>query len=161
MNIGQDELMVSGLLRVRAYLSLLAKCEFQSWSEVHDQYLAGKLQFAESLVLIHPMWYEAEGEKVRDCPVRSVPNFDGTSEENQRCESSRFWGYECPLPMTGVQADHCFPRSLGGPTDPDNQAWLCKWHNQIAKGADIHLLDLRAENMLWFERTLARVKNQV
>jgi hypothetical protein len=62
--------------------------------------------------------------------------FDGDADG--RCDAHLLWGYECTFPRGETEADHLFPRWLGGPTEPTNRLVLCKTHNR-SKAGDIHL----------------------
>lgn len=53
------------------------------------------------------------------------------------CWSHLVWGYSCPR-KDGLQLDHQWPYSLGGPSSVENGIWLCRMHNR-AKSDDVHL----------------------
>ena len=149
------------------YVILLARCEESSWSyscwtDLRGKYAQAELQIPEYLVLIHPKWYQEEAAADEVCPVRGRGGFrQGGRDSPGACESFRYWGYRCPWPNDRGEYDHWFPRSLGGPTDLRNAMWLCKWHNKMAKGADIHVLDPQKERLQWFEDTLKAVEDQL
>lgn len=94
----------------------------------------------EGFTLIGREWLQALGNPEVQTIERSVygnKTFE-TLAFSEPCGARRLWGYACPFERAEIAADHLFPRSLGGPTDPRNRLTLCRWHN-TAKSMDIHI----------------------
>jgi len=92
------------------------------------------------LTLIHPFHLkdlipDINKRKIKQLQIQGKRIFD--TKVFKKCESEKFWGYQCPFPNDNLVADHAFPYSLGGPTKGVNLRCLCKWHNMV-KSNDIH-----------------------
>jgi len=74
------------------------------------------------------------------------------------CSAAEYWGVACNSDTLaeGAVADHCWPYSLGGPTEVSNIRWLCRTHN-AAKTADVHLFPWEDFWPDWLGNQLDRV----
>jgi hypothetical protein len=142
--------------QARIYVQQLALMASTSWRHLYADYLDRTLTFPRSLVLIHPAWYQHIDATDS---VRGNRTF-ALSSAGRTCQSEEVWGYRCPFSNPAIHVDHMFPYAFGGPTEPDNAAWLCRYHN-LAKGSDFHLLPLERVTTPWFDRVLTRVKRLV
>ncbi len=140
------------------YAIALASASQHRWTDLHRRYEEGVLSDVGALVLIHPLWYGGVGRSGA-CEVRGDPGFR-QRPANQVCQASEFWGYVCPFESVALHCDHRFPYRLGGPTIPDNAAWLCEEHNR-AKGGDWHVCVGKAHDYSWFAEVLERVRRLV
>jgi hypothetical protein len=100
----------------------------------------------EILALVHPDFFQSRaGDIIKALlvpPWVPGPAWRCSPPSLQRCESGRIFGYTCPFEdgperTNDLQADHVWPRSLGGPAIPENRVWLCGFHNRM-KGYDIY-----------------------
>lgn len=142
------------------YTRALSLMEQTTWFELMEIYKAGDLGDVESLVLIHPEWYDGARQRPQNCPIRGGATFGLLPTKGQICQSDFIWGYSCPLTSRDLHCDHVFPWSLGGPTVPENAVWLCESHNR-AKGADWHLTAAPISGLRWFTETLQRIERLV
>ncbi len=140
-----QETLVRRLLGARTYLEFRADCTPENWADRFRRYQDSKSQSwkgkgllgtPEVMALCDPrLWLADLG-----CSMEQI--LDGRSFETAppeaRCEADVLLGYSCPLFDQGIQADHFFPYSLGGKTDPGNRLYLCRFHNR-GKGCDINL----------------------
>lgn len=113
------------------YLAYCAEGQPTNWNRLarkalrhHDVPLA--------MSLIHP-----DNLPLQQFAHRDPRAFSTTIDpHNAVCEAHKFWGVACGE-TENLHADHDWPYSLGGPTNPANLTWLCRVHN-LCKGADIH-----------------------
>ena len=137
----------------RAYLAALTKYRHCDWTTTHAVFKRGEMTLAEAFALAHPEHYSGHILEVRVRGPRTFPPLPTAVEAE--CGSRLIWGYECSLPG-GFAADHIFPWSLGGPTDPTNRVTLCTTHNQL-KGSDVHAYPWERGRPTWLEPLLDRV----
>ncbi len=144
---------------VSEYVTFLFNTEGRKWSDLYD--MEDELTFPERLVLIHPRWYNPN-TKITNCGVRGRRRRDLKLTGQEPCDSIKNWDYECPFDKPKIMCDHIFPWSLGGPSLPNNTAYLCQFHN-LLKGPDIHHLELNEDNYNfgWFPEILERVRKQL
>ncbi len=140
-----------------SYLSYLANWGSKTWFDQYSEYKANKLSWTNAMVLIHPMHYENH----RDAgSVRGAREFSKEPSYSQlTCYAHLVWGYNCDLRLStniGIQADHAFPYSLGGPTNSDNKLYLCDLHNRY-KAHDVHLYTWEFGEPSWLKATIDRV----
>jgi hypothetical protein len=73
------------------------------------------------MALLLPEEYGEDGNCKRS-EIRGPRRFWACAS-TQACEAERFWGYKCTLPLLTATADHVFPFTFGGKTDPRNLLW--------------------------------------
>jgi len=151
--------LLARLVEARDYVYQLASARSTSWQRLKDEHDQGTLEFPRTLVMVHPVWYQHLEDDTSPASVRGGRTFK-LGDHSGRCQSDELWGYPCPFQGAALHVDHLFPYSLGGPTEPDNAAWLCEWHN-MTKGSDFHLLALGRATAPWFERVLVRVETKL
>lgn len=134
---------------VLQYLKRLQECLHLTWREA----AVGSRTLVDSLVLINPNWLPDDYD--RELALNLVP-FRG-ARSPYPCQSRLIWGYECPLTDEAVEADHLFPRSLGGPTVAANQLPLCRIHNAW-KCADLLAFPWENGEPLWLDDQLTTVR---
>jgi hypothetical protein len=113
-----------------------------SFLELHAKW--EKLDNIEKHAAINPNLYE---EIILSEVLGSRAFSSGIIQKTSKCMAEFVWGYPCKFEGRGLQADHLFPYSLGGPTLSDNLLVLCDRHNQ-AKSHDIHLYSWDEPNWL-------------
>lgn len=132
--------MTSRIDDARVYLDELEDSFRRGWWATYRE--RGSSIF-RAVALIHPdHLLEIDGQ--RDfhaddarCRLQGPRQFSAVGQPAVRgCQSELIWGYCCNLDG-GLQQDHLFPYSLGGPTVATNQIGLCRYHNMV-KTSDIH-----------------------
>src|SRR5207247_1839385 len=85
------------------------------------------------LVLVAPQWLRRALGSAAEPVVRELYGFNTFHPLALpgQCQAMRLWGCSCPYGAAPKEADHLFPRSLGGPTIAENRLTLCTWHNKI------------------------------
>jgi hypothetical protein len=152
----KEEILKLRLAHGKEYVTAICSLTDTNWIVSYENYLLGNLGLAQSFALIHPSHYESY---ISAKSMRGLRNF---SQElglhSMKCSSRIFWGYDCPFNSKNIQlvADHIFPYSLGGPTEADNKAYLCSFHNQL-KGNDIHFFPWEFEEPPWLGGILKRI----
>lgn len=135
---------------MRRYLEALEKASHFTWGALAEDALG----LPEKLILVHPKWHPLDVSRALNLLPFVVT--DGT----EQCQAERIWGYECPLTDRTIQADHVFPRSLGGPRDGLNQVWLCADHNGW-KGNDLFGFPWENGEPAWLEAQVQRVRRML
>src|SRR5262249_45670462 len=118
--------LVNRIERAEDYLLALEALGKSHWADLYRRYKTGELTLAQSMVLVHPRYYEA-----RECEtgvsVRGPRLFpEDVSRHKATCMASILWLVDCRLTSyETVHSDHEFPYSLGGPTLASNRVLLC------------------------------------
>lgn len=133
-------------MSVIEYLKLLEAASHRPWQE-----LATLDSLPARLLLCHPQWLDDPAGMAG----LGLVSFMGRGVGG-RCQSVDLWGYECPLTEEGFEADHLFPRSLGGPATAANQVWLCRVHNQW-KGTDLIHFPWERGRPSWLDQQVERM----
>lgn len=130
----------------------------EQWADAYTRFRSGTMEITEVLALAHPCHFR----EVRDAESIRGPRLftERNSAEWCRCQSSRVWGYECPMISDSYQADHLFPYQAGGPTIADNRIWLCPTHNRV-KSSDIHLFPWEEPVPDWVDERLASIASRL
>ena len=138
----------------RSYLFALHNAAGLGWSARYEQFLEAKSSLPEGLALAHPSWLPSGASRSN---IYGPELFEtSTAVHRVGCESARLWLYECPFVASGLQGDHVFPRSLGGPTLAANLLSLCPLHNRL-KGPDVHLYPWEEGEPSWLRDLLGRM----
>lgn len=136
------------------YFAAVTSFKSHSWIELYARHREQPFTMPEQLAMLNPFWLAMPDSTT---PMRRSRVFSIQPQHYESCSSELIWGYRC---STGepLEVDHLFPWGLGGPTIPENAAFLCRAHNQ-AKGHDIHLIpwedDARWET--WVPNELSEV----
>lgn len=139
----------------KKYLYALSSAKYWDWKDQYNKFLERKLTLAESMVLVHPMFYEDEAIDFNPRGNRYFSEEIITS--STLCQSDKIWGYACETSIgTKFHGDHLWPYSLGGPTISDNKALLCDTHN-LMKGNDIHFYPWELGLPSWFNMILETI----
>lgn len=133
------------------YLTLLESASHKSWFEF-DPFAS----LPTALLLCHPGWLSDPSSQAAGLGLGA---FRGASR-GLRCEAFSLWGYECPLTEEGIESDHLFPRSLGGPWVGSNQVWLCQVHNAW-KSSDLMHFPWERGRPAWLDPHLQRMQGVV
>ena len=147
------------LVRVGAaveYLAALEEFMNAEWNSVYVRLINGQLSIPQKLAAINPMLYDGIIQQHEICGLRTYSS--SVMSAGQSCMSWKMWGYKCPFHSPVLEADHLFPYSLGGPTDPRNLVLLCKYHNRV-KAADIHLYPWEGGCSPWVVEMAERIKS--
>ena len=136
------------------YIEAYAQINDETWKAYYKLYKAGQLSVAKTFLLCHPDCFDTlnsgNDQKMyqakKELDLLSDYKDDTGFDRSESCESHKIWGGMCPVTKHSrpygnhkIEFDHHFPRSFGGPTVPSNRIFLCKFHNQRIKTADIHL----------------------
>jgi hypothetical protein len=149
------------LKQAREYFLILEKSLRIDWHEFYSSAIE-HTNWVYRLAAIHPRHYRDYVEhNVRDCIIRGPRGMviDGGARE-QGCQCRLIWGYDCVLTQQGLEADHLFPYSFGGPSIGQNKVFLCTLHNQ-AKGSDMHLFPWEQGEPTWLPEHLERIRRQL
>ena len=147
------------------YLVLETKLNSISWKNLFSVYKEAGLSLPKKMILIHPLLISKElkskGHGVNEIEdlktfIYGSRNFKSKINHGITCQSESIWGYRCCFEETEIHRDHYFPFSKGGPTDVNNQLFLCKTHNEL-KGSDLHGFNWEEGEPLWFPKTLSRI----
>ena len=135
---------------------MLAEPPWGSWQDGLDSYRHGELDVVSALLLAHPMWRTAESK----IAVQGPRHFeDSESARFGQCQAHLLWGYACSLGgANGIQFDHLFPRSLGGPTVVGNRLSLCRFHN-AGKAGDVHFFPWEIGEPSWLAQLLKNIED--
>jgi len=144
----QPESLILRQVSVRSYLEALEKAAHASWHELRND----SDNLANRFMLIHPRWHAVD----KSSPLDLLP-FARTLR-GDACQSEKLWGYSCPLTDRSIEADHMFPKSLGGPRHGANQVWLCSDHN-LWKGQDLFNFPWENGEPKWLLQQLDRVES--
>ena len=137
-------------------LEIIGAPPFDEWLTGYKRYLSGSLAFPDSMLLIHPLWYEASQINA----IQGARRFgDTAARPMERCNARLIWGCDCGL-VGPVQYDHLYQYSLGGPTIAGNRIPLCSIHNSV-KGADVHLFPWELGEPAWLAVHLGRINERV
>jgi hypothetical protein len=128
------------------YLTLYESAAHHTWSEMASWISTIELR----LLLVHPGWHKGNPDVSLDLVSFS------TGAKGVECQAQDLWGYKCPITNPILQADHIFPRSLGGPRRGTNMMWLCSIHNGW-KAADLLSFPWERGEPPWLEEQLQRV----
>jgi hypothetical protein len=155
----------------RRYLEVRANPRWGDlgWTAGYEMYLKGLLLSPDSpgrfstpecLALCDPALWKHRVD-VDTTHILGPKTFRSNSKRPAlTCESELLFGYKCPVPHVRVEADHVFPRSLGGKTHPANRLYLCRFHNR-SKGADIHFYPWDEEPQHWVKEVLDSVAHVI
>jgi hypothetical protein len=132
---------------VRSYLQALEMAAHVSWQELREY----NFSLAYRLMLVHPRWHALDRSSALDLLPFS------RALRGDVCQSEKLWGYSCPLTDRSIEADHMFPKSLGGPRNGSNQVWLCSDHN-LWKGQDLFNFPWENGEPQWLHQQLNRVE---
>ena len=135
------------------YIEAYAQINDQTWRTFYELFKEDKLSVPKTFLLCNPDCFDVlnlgDDAKMRQAKqyLDLLSNFDDETgfDRNENCESYKVWGGSCPINKHSlygnhkIQYDHHFPKSFGGPTVLANRIFLCKFHNQRIKTADIHL----------------------
>lgn len=140
----------------------IALTEFSSldWPDLYSDYVCGKIAFPKTYALLSPSRYLELGvNQEAICGKRSF--YLAPERTVEVCQASVIWGYECRNNGRGtVHADHLFPFSRGGITDPRNQIFLCGQHNS-AKGSDFHCYPWERGEQEWVREVIERINSAI
>tara|TARA_B110001452_G_C15135074_1_gene395354 strand:- start:85 stop:567 length:483 start_codon:yes stop_codon:yes gene_type:complete len=131
------------------------KLLIETWENRYISYLQarasrGSNYIIEGLILVHKLWWERFGT----LPERGWmgnPNTCSYHLINKDCG-------KCPFIIKGITKivnDHFWPKSLGGPEDPNNLLGLCTHHNE-AKSSSVENFDFHNEPK-WLENRLRNI----
>jgi hypothetical protein len=124
------------------------------WLELHARFKVGSLNTTEMLAMIHPDHYADRVNQELICGPRVFSA--EVVRKGGSCASLQLWGYECPLGVAN-DADHLFPYSCGGPTDPRNLVLLCRTHNRM-KNDDVHVFPWEQAMPTWVADVVERIR---
>src|SRR5687767_467114 len=103
---------VAYLLAVRVreaenYLIALEEYETRSWQDLYLSYKSGELSLPQTLVLVHPRYYQ-EREIACGYSIRGDSLFpQSTNRYDLRCDAEQVWGLPCQLRRyESLQVDH-------------------------------------------------------
>lgn len=113
--------------------------------------------WVELAAQLHPRVYLVMEPKVVGLQDPRGSRRFAVGQPARECEWSKLAGRTCSLPPERLQADHVWPYSLGGPTVPDNLAWLCETHNAL-KSAFLFGAAVDA-NLVWLPSHADRTRN--
>lgn len=147
----KPELMSLRQSRTITYLSLLEEARAVSWLNSRNS-----TSLEARLVLCHPGWLPTGRTTLIGLGLSEFR----LSEVRGTCRADIIWGYKCPLPEQTIEADHMFPRALGGPATGTNQVWLCRLHNQW-KSCDLLAFPWEFGEPEWLSEQIARVQEVV
>ncbi|WP_206446934.1 HNH endonuclease [Agrococcus sp. KRD186] len=140
----------------REYLHELDGLRSDEWHDSLRNVLALPRATPKAYALLHPDWLELNFNAGTVQRLLGPARFDQTrlDPELASCHAKLIWGYECDIPSsTPLEADHLFPRSLGGASEAGNRVWLCRRHNAI-KTNDVHLYPSWGDWKPWLRRAL-------
>lgn len=152
-----DNISESRVEVAKRYLEEHHKMLDTSWPSLYRKYKKGELSKVQEFSLINPDHFR-ELVNVRDVLGNRSFNQDLVIESID-CQSRKMWGYDCNVQErshVGMNADHLFPYSLGGPTLGGNKIYLCSVHNEM-KGNDIHLYPWEAPTPEWLQQIISSI----
>ncbi len=150
------ELLKTRILCAEDYLKGLESVRRIGWIDSLLLFKKGELTAPHAMALIHPEHYDYAQEAV--CGARTF--IDDPAPSLRRCECHLYWQIACPFEgLTDFSADHVFPYSLGGPTEPNNRMVLCRLHNQM-KSNDVHFYPWERGQPSWLEPVVRRIELQ-
>ena len=142
--------------QAREYLHHLDALQPARWLSALEDVLAQPGATPKAYALMHPVWLDLMFHSVVASHLRGSDRFsqDRLDAHLGSCNAQLIWGYRCELASTGpLEADHLFPRSLGGASAIGNRVWLCRLHNQL-KSNDVHLYPNWTEWRPWLKQGL-------
>jgi len=139
--------LYANLQRLKAW-----KSAFQLWTESgrlyspHIPLVTKKERLPKLLALVHPKFrFSGSGEafQLTHMIYRGADAAWKKHSSRQHCQSEMTFGVECPFQDRTVrhpelEADHVWPKSLGGPWEASNRMWLCPLHNQMKGNCIFH-----------------------
>lgn len=114
------------------------------------------------LALIHPDFYYKDGVSFDDnLSWKMKTSFTAGITRTDMCQAKEYTGIECILnsfpDIRGkCEADHRWPKALGGPSIIDNRLLLCRFHNGM-KSNDISHFNW-AEIPIWLKKYIEQIK---
>ena len=116
------------------------------------------LQLGTALSLIHPIFHERNtGESLSD--LRGAREFRNPHKMNECQIGTLIEGVICKGSIT--VADHTWPHSLGGPTNPQNMCELCrKCNGQKSDSIALYNWSLKVEQIIWLVDMLEFLSEQ-
>jgi hypothetical protein len=151
------DVLVTRISTAEEYLIAYEKLSQESWLGLYVRYSNGELTLPQSFVLVHPQYYE-DVEQKNGVQIRGKRQFEpDVSRYSLSCMAAEVLLTECLLnTYEMVESDHLFPYSLGGPTLPENQIFLCPSHN-LMKLAGIHLFRWEQGEPGWLDPAIKRI----
>ena len=135
-------------INLQSDFSYAERCE--NWLDIFrelqlnvDQFQWDSYHTPELLALVHPNeYFDGRGEDISNYfeTSHSKKGFGKKTILDERCQiGDLIDGIKCPyVKENGVQMDHLWPHSLGGPTHNSNMIYLCKTCNQQKSSSPLY-----------------------